>query len=452
MKKIYQYQTNGKFIRSYDSIVEAQHDVNSKYEAPIRIAAKNNRKSHGYFWSFKKYDNIFISKKVISEVKSPEKVSQQSNGKEMTIETNTIKTLPQLLKAVEANMDVWDVSKWIANKWDMTDKHGNIHTNWQVKAWLDKKIEHIDDLNSFKRSLIEDLKKEYSPKIELKYTLQNTPFQNLLLLNIPDLHLGKQSWAEETGFRNYDIKIAVDEYNKAVNDLLSKAVHFTHIDKILFVVGNDLFNSDNAYPLTTTTAGTPQQDDVRWQKVFKLGRNLMIETIEKLKLIASVDVKVIPGNHDFQKSFYLGDVLEIKYEHDPNVNVDNSPKTRKYYNWGNSIIGLTHGARKDEGEGRLFSNMSHEGPKHCETSWKDIKFKTWYCGDIHHYKEVRQKGTKKAVDQYAEDIDGVLIKYLRTLMFNDEWEAKKGFISQKGAHCFVINNEQGEIAEFKYNS
>jgi hypothetical protein len=229
--------------------------------------------------------------------------------------------------------------------------------------------------------------------------------------------------------------------------MFSKAVSEDNFDRILFVVGNDLFNSDNAYPVTTTTAGTYQQDDARWQKVFRAGKQLMVESIMKFREIAPVDVKVIPGNHDFQKSFYLGEALESFFHNDENVTVDNSPRTRKYYQWGKCLIGLAHGNRKDEGESRLINNMKHE----CAKEWGETMYREWHCGDIHHYRELKQRSSSKDLDKYAEDVDGVVIKYLRTLMFNDEWEAKKGYISQKGAHMFVWNKENGNVKEHRYN-
>ncbi len=383
--------------------------------------------------------------------------------------TDRVKILDDFLDLCSVDLVEWEVERYLLNAWDVTMKigeyeatnngnegysaysaqHAETYTNYQIKVWLVKKKEEFN-FSQFKQELYDDLVR-VSPVVELKdhgYCKSG----NLLEINIPDLHLGKQSWAEETGFKDYDIKIAVERYVEAINAMLYDILRLYNIDRVLFIVGNDLFNSDTAYPFTQTTAGTPMQDDTRWQKVFRKGRNLMIDTIDLLTDIAPVDVQVIPGNHDFQKSFYLGEVLDIKFENNPNVTIDNTPKTRKYYNWGDCMLGFAHGGRRDEGEARLLSNMPHEAPKYCDIDWKDIKFKEWHCGDIHHYKEIKQKGTKKAVDKYAEDIDGVIIKYLRTLMFNDEWEAKKGYISQKGAHAFIWNKEKGNIAEFKFNN
>jgi len=315
------------------------------------------------------------------------------------------------------------------------------HTNsWEIHQCGSEVFQETERY----KELIDDVK-NYSPKV--KYKKAKTYSGNLLEVNIPDLHIGKKSWAEETGVKNYDINTAINRFKVSLDDMLSHAIKSFDFDQVLFIVGNDLFNSDNAYPVTTTTAGTYQQDDTRWQKVFREGRRLIIETILKLREIAPVEVKIVPGNHDFQKSFYLGDVLEARFHNDENVTIDNSPRTRKYYTWGKCLLGFAHGNRKDESEGRLLANMKHE----CAKYWGDTIYREWHCGDIHHYKELQERKSLRNIDKYAEDIDGVIIKYLRTLMFNDEWEAKKGFISQKGAHLFVWNKDEGNIVEYKYN-
>lgn len=57
-KKVHQYNLDGSYIQTFDSITAAQKTVKSKHEAAIRIAAKKESRSHGYYWSFKKYSNI----------------------------------------------------------------------------------------------------------------------------------------------------------------------------------------------------------------------------------------------------------------------------------------------------------------------------------------------------------------------------------------------------------
>jgi len=393
------------------------------------------RKTHPFRLTPEEKDFILKKRELENE-----KITKHQTGNILEINSNQITTLAQLTKKADINLKEWEVKKFVANKWDVTMKINNtpiLRENWQVKAFLEKKI-NIDDVGAFKQEL-NNFARRLSPK--LKATEKEIFSGNMLEIMIPDLHLGKMSWGKETGGEDYDIKIAVNRYWKAINDLIHMSeVH--SIDEVVFIVGNDLFNSDNNYPITTTTAGTPQQDDTRWQKVFQIGRSLMIDSILllKQKLQCKINVLVIPGNHDFQKSFYLGDLLSVKFDGDENIFVDNSPKTRKYIKWGYNLIGFAHGNRKDEGEKRLQTLMQVEEPD----LWASTKYREWHLGDIHHH--------KKVVVNEEEDMQGIVLRYLRTLMYSDEWEAKKGYYSQKGAHCFIWNKEKGMIAQYQFNN
>jgi len=147
------------------------------------------------------------------------------------------------------------------------------------------------------------------------------------------------TWEEESG-ANYDIKIARKVVHAALDQLLDYAARYD-VEKIVFPFGNDYFNVDNK--LNTTTHGTPQQEDTRWQKTFRLGRLLAVEMIDKCSVLAPVDVLIIPGNHDEERSFYLGDALECWYHKNRNVMVNNKAMKRKYYPFGVNLIGFTHG-------------------------------------------------------------------------------------------------------------
>lgn len=407
-----------------------------------------------------------VKEEIVNKLTKPNAEFRQTpDGADVTGQATS---LEELLEFANVDMDVWEVETYEIkqNSWDVTMKNkdtdltyvsglasgyakqipgGCTKTNRQfyIKARLKKRTDYTAT-RKFRQEMIDELR-EFSPKVGLKEYKSKSG--NMLEVNIPDLHIGKLAWTEETGFRNYDVKIALERFRNSVDEMFAKAVKEEQLERILFVVGNDLFNSDTAYPYTQTTAGTPMQDDVRWQKVFRSGRQLIIEYILKFAEIAPVTVLIIPGNHDFQKSFYLGEVLEAYFAGNENVTINNSPRTRKYVTWGKCLLGFAHGSGKDEGITRLLNNMKHE----CAEFWGKTVYREFHCGDIHHYKEIKQRGSSKDIDLYAEDIDGVVIKYLRTLMFNDEWEAKKGFISQKGAHMFIWNKEDGNTKELKYN-
>jgi len=257
-----------------------------------------------------------------------------------------------------------------------------------------------------------------------------------LEVNIFDLHFGKLAWAPESG-QNYDYKIARERFFDSIEYFISMASNFK-ISEIAFPVGNDFLNSDTDYPYAATTKGTPQENDLRWQKMFKIGREMLIMAINRMSEIAPVRVIIIPGNHDFQKSFYIGEVLDVRYENDQNVYIDNDPKPRKYYKYGKNLIGFTHG--NEEPESRLLMLMPQEVPG----LWAKTKYREWHCGHLHHSKKVTTKA--------SEDVQGISIRYMRSLKGTDEWENKKGYIgSIGGAEAYMWHKDKGLISSFNYN-
>lgn len=292
-------------------------------------------------------------------------------------------------------------------------------------------------LEEFKEDLIV-LKEEFSNdfKWEVK-KIENLKEQgNLLVINIFDLHLGKLAWGEETG-EDYDFEIAKDRFRTAIEDLVNKSKGY-NIKKILLPSGNDYFNSDRATPFAQTTHGTPMQDDTRWQKLFKEGHILLTESINRLSKVAPVDVIMVYGNHDYERTYYLGEVLSAVFEKNPNVNINNGPKSRKYYKWGVCLLGLTHGNNEKPQELPLI--MAQEAPK----EWADTWYREWYLGHLHH--------KQKYITQEAKDYRGVRVTYLTSPTASDAWHYNKGFTGAiKGAEAFILNDKEGMIGSVVHN-
>jgi len=211
-------------------------------------------------------------------------------------------------------------------------------------------------------------------------------------------------------------------------------VHGQKISKILIPLGNDFYNVDNKF--NTTTAGTPQQEDTRWQKTFKAARELAVEVIDGLSSIAPVDVLIIVGNHDEERTFFLGDSLESFYHRNQNVNINNSPMKRKYYSFGKVLIGFTHGYwEKPE---KLPFLMPTEQPER----WAETIHREWHLGDKHHKKDLLYR---------TEDTNGVTIRYLRALSATDTWHFDKGYIgAPRGAEGFLWHPVEGLIAQYHF--
>jgi hypothetical protein len=209
------------------------------------------------------------------------------------------KSLEQTLKSCGV-----DESKWLVDHYTIEENT----RGYNFKVYLKKK--------EYLGQSLQELKKELSEYCTTKntFTLKHKIKQSGLLLEFApfDLHWGKLAW------------------DKSIDYTLQTASKFD-ISKIVFPFGNDFFQIDNEQ--NTTTAGTRQDTDSRFKKILREGRKLIINTIDKLRTVAPVDVIIVSGNHGGLSEFMLGDLLEVKYENDKFVNVDNSPTSRKYYFW-----------------------------------------------------------------------------------------------------------------------
>jgi len=279
------------------------------------------------------------------------------------------------------------------------------------------------------KSLIQDAAEYIGPKYPaIKYIPHH---ENMLYeIAMPDIHFGRLTWHEEGG-EDYDIKIARHVVKSTLDQLLWHASSFG-VSRILLPIGNDFFNVNSK--LNTTVRGTLQQEDTRWQKTFRAGRILATEMIDACTAVAPTDVLLIPGNHDEEKVFYLGDALECWYHNNSNVHIDNIAKTRKYYEYGRILLGFTHG--DTETMKKLPNLMQFEVPK----SWGHSLYREWHTGHTHHKADF--------VLEVDEQI-GIVVRILRSLVPVDAWTFSKGFVGpQRAAEAFLWHPDNGLVAQF----
>lgn len=360
---------------------------------------------------------------------------------------NHIKTLEELLAYCQVDTNIWKVTRSRVNKWDVTAwKDGFARTvqNFQVKADLIRDIQVVRDKMAGEVFL--DMIKDYSaPLIDWDLVKQDPNEENNLLeVAIFDLHLGKLAWGGET-FENYDTKIARERFLNAITDLLHTANRFPY-SRILFPVGNDFFNSDTIF--NTTTQGTPQDEDLRWQKTFNIGVRLLVDAINMLKQTGKpIDVLVIPGNHDFERSFYMGKFLEAWFNNDPVIWINTGASPRKYYRFGKVLLGFTHGS--EEKEGSLPMIMAND--VESKPMWSETLYHEFHVGHIHRKRDMKYSATLDKVRVLNEDL-GVTVRYLSSLTGTEEWHHKKGFVGAiKAADGFIWNDEKGLIAQINSN-
>ena len=257
--------------------------------------------------------------------------------------------------------------------------------------------------------------------------------KHLLVVNPADIHIGKLAVAKETG-DEYNVEIATERVLEGVLGLIEKSKGFD-IDRILFCIGNDVLHVDNVY--NTTTAGTPQDANGKWWEHFEIALELYVKCVEMLREIAPVDVVHSMSNHDYQSGFHLAHALKSWFRNANDVSFDVSVCHRKYYKYGNSLIGLEHGdgAKMDN----LPMLMAHEQPK----QWANTKYRYWYLHHLHH--KVKYKWRD------AKDFIGCTVEYLRSPSSADSWHSRKGYTgSPKAVEAFIHSKTQGQVARLTH--
>jgi hypothetical protein len=303
---------------------------------------------------------------------------------------------------------------------------------FQVKAWL-KRIEGAASVTEVWEEMLSDIESRSARKP--RPVVRKGRERNLLEIAIQDLHIGKLAWIEETD-NNYDTRLAVEAAEFAIDDLLAQSRGYP-LERILFLLGNDFFHYDNLSG--TTSAGTPQDRDSRFAKMFLAGQRLATTSIEMLANVAPVDVMVVPGNHARIAEWNLGQVVGAWFRNDARVTVNNAPKPRKYYEYGKTLLGFAHG--DEEPHTKLPLIMAQE----AADKWARTRYREIHLGHL-HTSQVRES---KPVD----GVNGVRVRILQSLSGTDKWHKDKGYIGEPGcAEAFVWSHERGLRANLFSNS
>ena len=348
-----------------------------------------------------------------------------------------VKSLEDLLSACNVNLDFWEVDKYDIGTYEVTgfdaDRNPVTVTMFRTKAFL-KPIKPEFNIQEVRDRLMEDLK-DLSVKVSKKKREQPTDKDDLHLLEISafDLHLGKIGIKGD----EYSMEIAEERLFSAIEHLLYRAQGY-HIDKILFIVGHDLLNSDKDWPLPATTRGTPQFNSDYHIDMYRFARKLLIKAINRLSEIADVHVMVIPGNHDRESVMHLGDTLELYYEENTNVKVDNSDCLMKAIPYGNNLI------ISDHGDGAKTANLPGIIAQRFKNLWSNTVYVEVHRGHFH---------TNKAMKlQAIEELNGITVRNLSSMSATDYWHDSKGFIGNiKKAQAFIYSIQNGLQGILNYN-
>lgn len=256
--------------------------------------------------------------------------------------------------------------------------------------------------------------------------------ESMLVINLPDLHFDKRDMDNTT------IEENIDRYFEVLKYLVGKAYHSSKLEKIVFVIGNDIFNTDSIYD--TTTNGTPQRCNTTWDVAYEKVFDAMIQSIALLSnFCKDVHVVLIQGNHDRAKSYYMAHALESYFRNDSSITFDRTPAINKAVIWGNSFIGFNHGNNINDKLPLAFAQEFYK-------SWGMCKYHDIYIGDKHNNNE---KLFNKRITQ-NDGNQGVKLRILPSLSKPDRWHDDNLFRSRQSGIAILYDKERGKSAEFEY--
>ncbi len=348
-------------------------------------------------------------------------------------------SVDDIVKLFKIDLTVWEPYHITPNVWQMGAKHpetGELLKQdlYQTKVRFRRLAPPATFVlrDALLADIREDTKRRKAPALRV---VRSDDEPHALELDLMDIHLNKLSWVAETG-SNYDSEIAEQDARTATSDLLVMAEPYP-LERIILPIGNDLTNADTL--AKTTTAGTPQDTDTRYHRMFRRARGLTSWMIAECAKIAPVEVVIVPGNHDEVTAWTIGQVLEAEYAHDSRVTFQSGPMKRKYVHYGANLIGFTHGV--DEPHANLPQIMAVEQA----AIWSQTTYREFHVGHLH-----KQKATQPIV---VDDKIGVTVRIIRALTGTDAWHFSKGYVGGvRGAEAFVWRKSGGLRAHLYHDA
>ena len=353
-----------------------------------------------------------------------EKVDEKGNTEAMKIITlpKGEKRTPELIMKALGYDHKWHNLKWHQiSEWQQSSKENGTKELYAIKYRIEPRTtpqfspeEFADEVASLLARKVEPIKLPDNKDIE--------GLDKNKMMEDPgcELHLGKMSWHGDTG-KDYDHKIA----QKRFNDITINMVEIQKqkkCSKLVMCIGQDFFNSDTVND--TTVKGTPQQNDMRWKKMFLKGIKMYSERLATLKpYFDNIEVLYVPGNHAESTEFYLYMALSMGFSQDDVIHFSRNFQATKGMKWGINGIFWNHG---DVTQKRLINSISAEFPK----IWGKTLVRELHVGHLH---------SEKVVDEES----GLILRRMSSPSGQDDWHYKERYFSLQRQQIFVWDKEKG---------
>jgi hypothetical protein len=329
---------------------------------------------------------------------------------DLVIDTDGISSVDELLSRSKVDLDTYEVDHFILNVWDGKE---------QVKVWLKRKVAEGFNQSEF-LDLIEKVVSNHRPRQKQKIEKSSRGDGCLFIPVLFDAHIDSPKFNG-----NY-----INWLEKLIQMGVASGYNPT---RIMFVIGNDFGHIDNQH--SQTTAGTFVGATRTYLDSVDERCSIVLQACDLLRSYCdNLDVLVVPGNHDFFSSYWLGKVVESYYKEDDSISILNGQSPRKYYRYGKNLFGLTHG--NEEKKFDLASLMAVESP----IDWSMTENRVWLTGHLHQQNRMYNMLSEKF---------GVIQRIFPSLVPPDDWHILKGYIGNEQAGELLVYGKDGKIAEFQ---
>ncbi len=271
-----------------------------------------------------------------------------------------------LLNYLKLNPDMYYIDKIVPGAWTVAMKIKIndrqdlpiIVTNDKLEVVIKQK-QHVDkDHMDIAKKLTEEFSKGVKniefPTIVPSRVLKKGK-EELVTVNIGDLHAGGLTNWTETSFDNWDSKRASYVIKQITDHLIEKQKNDWRAKTLCMVYNGDILDIDNLFNKTSSFSDHTMQTDSRWNKIFSaVASNIMYSKVMLSPYFEDIYVKFNRGNHDKQTmdALFLTIAMSILVSDKlKNVHTDFNDTAllkESIFTWGKHLFISDHGESENK--------------------------------------------------------------------------------------------------------
>lgn len=352
-------------------------------------------------------------------------VADKDGTREARSVSRTIRTVEDLLRHIEADMDRYEVAASEATKWECaTAGDDGPEVTELFRVFVRLKPKGGPTTREVVEAMLAAAKRDLPSRPIAKPARRSGLWQVLV---VADTHFGKYCWNKTTGGGDYDLDIASRLVSAAGDELLAIGNEHKPARRTIAFLG-DLFHYDT--PAGTTTGGTPLERDGRLQKMIEVGCDTLLALVEKSAALVPTDVVIVNGNHDEVLTWTFQRILQERFRRDKRVTVQPNFTGRQYLHHGGNLLGFAHG---NKAKAKLPQLMALESPQ----EWSRCRYREWHTGHFHSQAAEWQRP--------IETLQGVIVRTAPALNPPDDYHAVNGWIASRQAMETFFYAEAGGL-------